>query len=115
LEIRAGLDSLGLPGALAKFRKLLEGGGLDALSEPSREAEGWAREIQEKERGRDSAGAMLKTLGEAKSRVENDLKAIQEQLDGETRECESARVRLSCSCSSLNAHILTVDTFLPWS
>lgn len=91
-EVRVALESLGLPSGLAKYRMMMDGGGLDALAEPSTEVQDWAREIQTKEHGSESIDSLLKILSEAKGRVERDLQGIQDQLDGESRECESTRV-----------------------
>ncbi|QRW13317.1 vacuolar protein sorting-associated protein BRO1 [Ceratobasidium sp. AG-Ba] len=95
-ELRAGLDSLGLPGALAKFREMAEaagaGGDEDGESAVPQQVWTWKEEVERKE-GESPVEGLLKQLEGLKTSVEAEIGNISRELELESRECESMRVK----------------------
>ncbi|KAG9092612.1 bck1-like resistance to osmotic shock [Ceratobasidium sp. 370] len=95
VELRAGLDSLGLPGALAKFREMAEasaGGDEDGESAVPQQVWTWKDEVERKEAEMPIEG-LLKQLEGLKAGVETELGNVSRELELESRECESMRVK----------------------
>ncbi|KAB5591931.1 Vacuolar protein-sorting protein BR [Ceratobasidium theobromae] len=91
-ELRAGLDSLGLPGALAKFREMAEGEDGDGESVVPQQVWTWKEEVERKE-NESPTEELLAHLDKLKAGVEADLGTVSRELELESRECESARVK----------------------
>ncbi|KAH7337522.1 BRO1-like domain-containing protein [Rhizoctonia solani] len=91
-DLRAGLDSLGLPGALAKFREMAEGSDGDAESAVPQQIWTWKEEVESKESESPTEG-LLAQLDKLKAGVDADLATISRELELESRECESLRVK----------------------
>ncbi|CAE6399284.1 unnamed protein product [Rhizoctonia solani] len=91
-DLRAGLDSLGLPGALAKFREMAEGSDGDAESAVPQQIWTWKEEVENKESESPTEG-LLAQLDKLKAGVDADLATVSRELELESRECESMRVK----------------------
>ncbi|CAE6373875.1 unnamed protein product [Rhizoctonia solani] len=91
-DLRAGLESLGLPGALAKFREMAEGSDADAESAVPQQIWTWKEEIENKE-SESRTEELLAQLDKLKAGVDADLATVSRELELESRECESARVK----------------------
>ncbi|KAG8795868.1 bck1-like resistance to osmotic shock [Ceratobasidium sp. 428] len=95
VELSAGLESLGLPGALAKFREMAEAGGAgdeDGESAVPPQVWTWKEEVERKEEEMPVEG-LLKQLEGLKAGVEAELGNVSRELELESRECESMRVK----------------------
>ncbi|KAG8897263.1 bck1-like resistance to osmotic shock, partial [Tulasnella sp. 403] len=89
-EVRAALESMGLPVNLRKWKELI--GGDDEESGVPREVEAWADEVT---RG-DGIPAIERRFAEleaVKRKVDQELRAIAADLEEESRECEMQRVK----------------------
>ncbi|CAE6453765.1 unnamed protein product [Rhizoctonia solani] len=91
-DLRAGLDSIGLPGALAKFREMAEGGDGDAESAVPQQIWTWKEEVERKE-SETPTEELLAQLDKLKAGVDADLATASRELELESRECESMRVK----------------------
>ncbi|GAB1520223.1 bck1-like resistance to osmotic shock [Rhizoctonia solani] len=91
-DLRAGLDSLGLPGALAKFREMAEGSDADAESAVPQQIWTWKEEVENKE-SENPTESILAQLEKLKAEVDADLATVSRELELESRECESMRVK----------------------
>ncbi|CAE6369525.1 unnamed protein product [Rhizoctonia solani] len=91
-DLRAGLDSLGLPGALAKFREMAEGSNGDAESAVPQQIWTWKEEVESKE-SESPTEELLAQLDKLKAGVDADLATVSRELELESRECESMRVK----------------------
>jgi tyrosine-protein phosphatase non-receptor type 23 len=94
-DLRAGLDSLGLPGALAKFREMAEsaGGDEDGESAVPQQVWTWKDEVERKEAEGPVEGLLAQLEG-LKAGVDAELGTVSRELELESRECESMRVSL---------------------
>lgn len=91
-ELRVGLESLGLPGALKKWKDALAGeGGEGGGGGVPQEVEVWADEI-ESAGGIQGIETLFAQLDSVKAAVGEELNTIRGELDAESRECEAMRV-----------------------
>ena len=94
-DVRAALESLGLPAGLNKFKQMAAGGGLgglDALAIPSKEVMAWSEQVQEDNESGEGTERLLARLDESRRKAGNEIEWVQGQLDDESRECERMRV-----------------------
>lgn len=91
-ELRVGLQSLGLPGALKKWKDALAGEGGEGGRGVPQEVEVWADEI-ESAGGIQGIETLCAQLDSVKAAVGEELSTIRSELDAESRECEAMRVR----------------------
>lgn len=93
-EVRAALESLGVKEGLGRFRAMVEASGGDLGDIVPREVRQWQIDIRSLENsGGDSLPAMFGTLDKLKVSVKEELDLISRDLDAETRECETGRVK----------------------
>ena len=90
-ELVTGLDHLGLPGSLAKFKSGVNQD-VGAMTDPGGQVRSWSREIQESEQNR-SIESYIAELTQLRDQATADLDWSDNQLNLEQRECESARVK----------------------
>lgn len=90
-EMTTGLEHLGLPGSLSKFRGAT-GSDMNALSDPGAQVRGYATEIKAEELAK-RMDAYITELTQLKDRANADLEYCSRELDNEQRECEQARVK----------------------
>ncbi|KDQ06193.1 hypothetical protein BOTBODRAFT_71084 [Botryobasidium botryosum FD-172 SS1] len=87
--LRAGLNSLGLPGGLSKWKELVAG---EESVELPREIEGLVEDVESGD-GVPGVEKMRAELEKYKSAVGAELDAIKRELDAESLECEAMRVK----------------------
>lgn len=92
-ELRAGIEHLGLPGAVNNWRRLLDDESAES-GEGDIELSGELRRLANEIRDGGNLGTMLRNMEGDRQRCEQALKELQESLDNESRECERMRVRL---------------------
>ncbi len=91
-EVRAALEDMGMPGKIRRYREVLEGRG-DVGSGPSSVVEAWAEEVSRKEGRRgETVDDLMRRLEEVKARCRNQLDALNQEMEDESRECEKMRV-----------------------
>lgn len=89
-DARAALDSMGLPAGLRKWRELVAGhDDEDALP---KEVEAWAEEVARGD-GIHGIDRQFEQLDGLKRKVDQELGIIAQELESESRECETMRVR----------------------
>ena len=91
-ELVTGLEHLGLPGSLAKFRGQQTEVGASALADPGGQVKGYASEIRSEERSK-RIETYITELSSLRDKANADLEYCSRELDQEQRECEQARVR----------------------
>ncbi|KAG0655627.1 bck1-like resistance to osmotic shock [Rhodotorula mucilaginosa] len=89
-ELASALEYMGLPASLARFQA---GAAAQAsLADPGPQVRGWADEVRHGEaNGR--VEDLFRRLGSLKEQAGRHLDAIAQDLDSETRECESLRTK----------------------
>lgn len=92
VNLVTGLDSLGLPSGLQKWKDLVAGEDRAGSGALPRELEQWADEIEESG-GVAAVDALLNKLGPPRAAVTEALAAAGRELESESRECERMRVR----------------------
>lgn len=90
-DLAAGLDSLGLPSGLQKWKDLVAGQDRAGTGTLPRELEQWADEIEEAG-GVAAIDALLNKLGAPRAAVTEELSTAGRELENESRECERMRV-----------------------
>ncbi|KAG8909728.1 bck1-like resistance to osmotic shock [Tulasnella sp. 408] len=92
-EARSGLETLGLPAGLRKWKEIASAGleGSEDSGIPP-EVESWATEVRNRgaQPGIDKA---LSDLEAVKRRVDDELNGISKELETESRDCEAMRVK----------------------
>lgn len=91
VNLSTGLESLGLPGGLQKWKDLVAGDERAGSGALPRELEQWADEIEEAG-GVAAVDALLNQLGAPRAAVTDKLAAAGRELESESRECERMRV-----------------------
>lgn len=91
VELRAGIESLGLPSSLTKF-KGASSEGLSSMADPGSSVRGWSSEIRAEE-STQRLEAIIGELSSLRDRAKVDLDYCSRELDNEQRECEQARVK----------------------
>ncbi|KAG6853664.1 hypothetical protein C0991_002462 [Blastosporella zonata] len=91
VRVKSLLESLGMPGSLARYRAIVEG-------QPTSEGEvpTEVRKVEEEVKRLERAGGVdviLQELGKLRERVGGDLDAVGRELEIESRECEEGRVK----------------------
>lgn len=88
-EARVALESMGLPAGLRKWRDMASGE--QDIGVP-REVDAWASEV---ERGDGIKGIerQMAELDAVKKKVDEELASVSRELEAESRECETMRVR----------------------
>ena len=99
VELSTGLEFMGLPGGLEKYKSMIgrgsAGGGMEALKEPTREAREWSESIRREEGGREGGvDSMDREIAKLRDDAGRNLDKIGKDLDEESRICESNRVSL---------------------
>jgi len=90
-EYRAALDSLGVREGLGRYRAMVEGIVTSGDIVP-REVRGWQIEIREGEKD-ETVEDMLRALDGLKENVQSELDMIGRDLEIESRDCETARLK----------------------
>lgn len=90
-EVKSVLDSLGVRGGLVRFKAIAEGevGGEVEIPVDVRR---WREDITVMEQ-REPIEGLMEQLNRLKTNVQRELETISRDLDAESRECESARVK----------------------
>ncbi|KAF8452576.1 BRO1-domain-containing protein [Boletus edulis BED1] len=91
VEVRSALEAMGVQEGLGRFKAMAEGG-IDAEDEIPLEVRRWREDIGVME-DRESVDALTRELSRLKDAVKSELESISRELDGESRECESMRVK----------------------
>ncbi|KAF8314043.1 BRO1-domain-containing protein, partial [Clavulina sp. PMI_390] len=92
VALASGLESLGLPAGLQKWKDLVAGEDRAGSGALPRELEVWADEIEAKG-GLGGVDGMLNQLGAPRAAVTEELAAVGRDLDNESRECERMRIK----------------------
>lgn len=90
-EVRAGLEHMGFPGAVASWRRMIDGD--EDGSSGQVELSGALRRLAQEISSGGSVEAMLRNLEQERESCERDLRELSGLLDNESRECERMRVR----------------------
>ncbi|OCF40708.1 vacuolar protein-sorting protein BRO1 [Kwoniella heveanensis CBS 569] len=90
-EIRAGLEHLGLPGLVSRWRKLAEDDEVDGEGEV--EISSQVRRLAEEISQAGSIEHSLRQLDGDRERCERELRELSALLDNESRECERMRAK----------------------
>ena len=88
VEVRSALDAIGVQEGLGRFKAMTEGG----VDEIPLEVRRWKEDIAVMQ-DRESADALVRELSRLKDAVKSELDSISRELDVESRECESMRVK----------------------
>lgn len=90
-EVKSALDSLGVREGLVRFKAIADGevGGEVEIPVDVRR---WREDITVMEQ-REPVDGLLSRLNRLKTSVQQELEAVSRDLDAESRECESARVK----------------------
>ena len=88
-EIRAGLEHLGLPGAVADWRRLVSD---DQAGDTEVELSGQMRRLVDDIQHGGSIERLIADLDRERETCERDLRELNSLLEGESRDCERMRV-----------------------
>ena len=91
VEVRSALEAIGVQEGLGRFKAMTEGG-VGAEDEIPLEVRRWREDIAVMQ-DRESVDALVRELSRLKDAVKSELDSISRQLDVESRECESMRVK----------------------
>lgn len=91
VEVRSALEAIGVQEGLGRFKAMTEGG-VGAEVEIPLEVRRWREDIAVMQ-DRESVDALVRELSRLKDAVKSELDSISRQLDVESRECESMRVK----------------------
>lgn len=89
VEVRSALEAIGVQEGLSRFKAMAEGGIGDEIP---LEVRCWREDIGVME-DRESVEALVRELSRLKEAVKSELESISRELDVESRECESMRVK----------------------
>ncbi|KAH8922956.1 BRO1-domain-containing protein [Atractiella rhizophila] len=90
-EYNNGLETLGLPASLAKFKS--SSSYESSLSDPGREVKEWCREVKEAEYSQGAVDTQMQELEVEKSKAKGTIARLNTEMETEMRECERARVQ----------------------
>ena len=88
VEVSSALDAIGVQEGLGRFKAMTEGG----VDEIPPEVRRWREDIAVMQ-DRESVDALVRELSRLKDAVKSELDSISRELDVESRECESMRVK----------------------
>lgn len=91
VEVRSALEAMGVQEGLGRFKALAEGG-IGAEDEIPLEVRRWREDIGVME-DQESVDALMCELSRLKDAVKSELESISRDLDVESRECETMRVK----------------------
>lgn len=91
VEIRSALEAIGVQEGLGRFKAMAEGG-IGAEDEIPLEVRRWREDIGVIE-DRESVDALIRELSRLKDAVKSELESVSRELEVESRECESMRVK----------------------
>ena len=91
VEVRSALEAIGVQEGLGRFKAMTEGS-VGAEVEIPLEVRRWREDIAVMQ-DRESVDALVRELSRLKDAVKSELDSISRQLDVESRECESMRVK----------------------
>ncbi|KAI0088362.1 BRO1-like domain-containing protein [Irpex rosettiformis] len=91
VEVKSALDSLGVREGLVRFKAIAEGEVNGEVEIPV-DVRRWREDITVMEQ-REPVDGLLAQLSRLKTNVQQELESISRDLDAESRECESARVK----------------------
>ncbi|KAF8558686.1 BRO1-domain-containing protein [Imleria badia] len=91
VEVRSALEAIGVQEGLGRFKAMAEGE-IDAQDEIPLEVRRWREDIGVME-DRESVEALVRELSRLKEAVKSELESISRELEIESRECESMRVK----------------------
>ena len=91
VEVRSALEAIGVQERLGRFKAMTEGG-IGAQDEIPLEVRRWKEDIAVME-DQEGVNALMRELSRLKDAVKSELQSISRELEVESRECESMRVK----------------------
>ena len=91
VEVRSALEAIGVQEGLRRFKAMVEGG-IGAEDEIPLEVQRWREDIGVME-DREGVDALMRELSRLKDAVKSELVSTSRELEVESRECESMRVK----------------------
>ncbi|KAI9567770.1 BRO1-like domain-containing protein [Boletus coccyginus] len=91
VEVRSALEAIGVQEGLGRFKAMTEGG-IGAQDEIPLEVQRWKEDIAVME-DQEGVGTLMRELSRLKDAVKSELESISRELEVESRECESMRVK----------------------
>lgn len=91
VQVKSALEAMGIKEGLTRFKAISEGG-VGGEAELPTEVRRWKEDIAVMEE-RESVESIISELSRMKDTVKHELETISRDLDAESRECESMRVK----------------------